>query len=132
MRILGLDLGSNSVKAVELDSAFGRYEIHEYHEQMVAPGADPFQAAADLISTLPKLDKKDEIFVNFDGITYKYVVTDMFEVKPQAIQVLDQNTTDSYLSLVTCVPPGHPLKPRRLIVRSKLVPYNSKEASIVK
>jgi len=32
MRILGIDLGSKSIKAVELDSAFGRYEIHEYHE----------------------------------------------------------------------------------------------------
>lgn len=32
MRILGIDIGSSSIKAIELDSAFGRCEIHNYHE----------------------------------------------------------------------------------------------------
>ena len=35
MRILGVDFGTTSIKAVELDSAFGRYEIHGYHERPV-------------------------------------------------------------------------------------------------
>jgi sortase A len=73
-----------------------------------------------IFSTLDTLDKKDEIFVDYDGITYRYEVESMFEVKPTDLQVLEQNTDSSYISLVTCSPPGHPLKPRRLIVRAKI------------
>ena len=75
-------------------------------------------------STLPKLQKGDEIIVNYDGITYKYVVETKFEVLPKDIQVLEQNNYGSYISLITCVPPGDPRKPRRLVVRARLVPYN--------
>ena len=75
-----------------------------------------------IFSTLPTLKDGDEVYVDYDGITYKYVVEDMFEVRPTDIQILEQSRSDSYLTLVTCTPPGHPLKPRRLIVRAKLVP----------
>lgn len=77
-----------------------------------------------IFSTLPVLEKGSEVVVNFDGITYTYRVESKFEVLPTDLQVLDQNSHDSYLTLVTCVPPGHPLKPRRLIVRAKMVPIN--------
>ena len=46
----------------------------------------------------------------------------MFEVYPTDIQVLQQDNSDSFLTLVTCVPPGDPRKPRRLIVRARIVP----------
>lgn len=36
MRILGIDVGSSSIKAVELDSAFGRFDIHDYHELTIS------------------------------------------------------------------------------------------------
>jgi len=77
-----------------------------------------------IFSTLPTLRKGDEIEVNYDGITYKYEVSDMFEVMPQDLEVLEQNSSQSYISLITCVPPGHPLKPRRLVVRARLIPIN--------
>jgi len=75
-----------------------------------------------IFSTLSKIEKGDEIFVEYDGISYKYEVESMFEVLPTDLRILEQNMSDSYLSLITCVPPGHPLKPRRLIVRAKIVP----------
>src|SRR4030042_4935805 len=75
-----------------------------------------------IFSTLPKMQKNDEMSVNYHGLTYKYKVTDLFEVSPDDIQILEQNTDTSYLTLVTCVPPGHPLKPRRLIIRAKIQP----------
>lgn len=75
-----------------------------------------------IFSTLSEMNKGDEVYVNYDGIAYKYMVDSMFEVKPQDIQILDQDTANSYLTLVTCTPPGHPLKPKRLIVRAKLIP----------
>ncbi|MBI2103575.1 sortase [Candidatus Woesebacteria bacterium] len=77
-----------------------------------------------IFSLLPTLEKGDDIEVKYDGVTYKYKVEAMFEVLPTDLQVLDQQTDSSYLTLVTCVPPGHPLKPRRLIVRAKIISYN--------
>ena len=75
-----------------------------------------------IFSTLPKLEKGDVIFANYDGITYKYTVEEMFEVRPTAVDILEQNTSDAFLTLVTCVPPGDPRKPNRLIVRARLAP----------
>ncbi|OGM15890.1 hypothetical protein A2V56_05200 [Candidatus Woesebacteria bacterium RBG_19FT_COMBO_42_9] len=77
-----------------------------------------------IFSTLPTLKKGDKIEVNYDGVTYKYQVTDLFEVLPDELDVLTQDSSNSYISLITCVPPGHPLKPRRLVVRAKIVPFN--------
>lgn len=83
-----------------------------------------------IFSTLPTLDKGDLIEINYDGISYKYEVEDMYEVLPTDIQVLEQNPGDSFLTLVTCVPPGHPLKPKRLIVRARILPLNQANANI--
>lgn len=75
-----------------------------------------------IFSTLPTLKKGDEISVKYDGIAFKYRVEEMFEVYPTDIEVLEQNYSDSFLTLVTCVPPGDPRKPKRLIVRARVVP----------
>ncbi len=75
-----------------------------------------------IFSLLPTLKKGDEIFINYDGIAYTYKVESMFEVLPTDIQVLDQDSSDSFLTLVTCVPPGDPGQPRRLVVRARVVP----------
>lgn len=78
-----------------------------------------------IFSLLPTLEKGDSIFVVYDGVEYLYKVEDMFEVTPNDIQVLEQNRSDSYLTLVTCTPPGDPRKPKRLIVRAKIVSNQS-------
>jgi sortase A len=75
-----------------------------------------------VFSTLPTLKPGDEIFVNYDGVSFVYKVEALFEVLPTDIQVLEQDDSDSFLSLVTCVPPGDPRDPRRLIVRARVVP----------
>jgi sortase A len=75
-----------------------------------------------VFSLLPTLKPGDEIYVNYDGISFTYKVETMFEVMPTDIQVLDQDSTDSFLTLVTCVPPGDPRLPKRLIVRARVVP----------
>lgn len=74
-----------------------------------------------IFSTLHRMDLGDMIFVDYDGITYQYQVVDMFEVQPTEVSVLDQDYTDSYLTLITCTPPGTYL--RRLVVQSRLIPY---------
>jgi sortase A len=75
-----------------------------------------------IFSLLPTLKKGDEISVNYDGITYQYSVETMFEVGPTDIQVLDQDPSDSFITLVTCTPPGDPRNPKRLIVRARVIP----------
>ncbi|KKQ95932.1 MAG: hypothetical protein UV74_C0013G0536 [Candidatus Woesebacteria bacterium GW2011_GWB1_43_14] len=74
-----------------------------------------------IFSTLPTMEIGDEIQVFYDGAKYYYKVEDMFEVSPNDIQVLEQNLSDSFVTLVTCTPPGHPLRPKRLIVRARVV-----------
>ncbi len=71
-----------------------------------------------IFSTLPTLKSGDEILVNFDGVIYKYRVEEMIEVPPEDTSVLEQRFDDSYITLITCVPPGTYL--RRLIVRGRL------------
>ncbi|MEK7470877.1 MAG: sortase [Patescibacteria group bacterium] len=74
-----------------------------------------------IFSLLPTLNIGDEIDVDYDGVSYKFKVETMFEVRPTDLQVLDQDSSDSFLTLVTCTPPGDPGKPKRLIVRARIV-----------
>jgi len=83
-----------------------------------------------IFSTLPTLEKGDEIKINYDGVLFTYRVESMFEVLPTELEVLDQDTNDSYISLITCVPPGHPLKPKRLVVRAKVIPPSQANAVV--
>jgi sortase A len=75
-----------------------------------------------IFTTLPTLNEGDKIYINYDGVSYTYKVEEMFEVLPTDIQVLDQDKSDSFVTLVTCVPPGDPRDPKRLIVRARVVP----------
>lgn len=77
-----------------------------------------------IFSTLPTVEKGDMIYVNYDGISYTYKVERKFEVLPTEISILNQPTDDSYILLITCVPPGHPLKPRRLVIQARIVAPN--------
>lgn len=71
-----------------------------------------------IFSTLPTLEGGDEVFVDFDGVEYKYKVYEMVEVDPDDVSILEQQYDNSYLTLVTCVPPGTYWK--RLAVRARL------------
>lgn len=75
-----------------------------------------------IFSTLPTLKIGDDILVNYDNVSFTYRVESIFEVYPTDIQVLQQDNSDSFLTLVTCVPPGDPRKPKRLIIRARVVP----------
>jgi len=63
MRILGIEFGSYSVKAVELESRFRRLEVLDFHEvrlplQNLDPTAAYKAAVAELLSRLPSLPEK--------------------------------------------------------------------------
>ena len=71
-----------------------------------------------IFSTLYKLKQGDEIFLQYDRSIYKYVVEEMFEVKPTNLSVLEQKFDNKTLTLITCSPPGTYL--RRLIIKAQL------------
>lgn len=72
-----------------------------------------------IFTYLPSLEKGDKIMIQVGDLQYEYEVTDMYVVSPEKISVLDQTYDASYITLITCVPPGTYWK--RLVVRSKLV-----------
>lgn len=72
-----------------------------------------------IFSILYKLEEGDEILVSYDGVDYRYLVEDLFEVPPSDLSVLEQRYDGQFLTLITCSPPGTYL--RRLIVRTRLV-----------
>lgn len=72
-----------------------------------------------IFSTLHTLKKGAKITVNYDGVTYTYEVFDQEIIGPEDVSVLAQTYNDSYMSLITCYPPGTVLK--RLVVKAKLV-----------
>lgn len=73
-----------------------------------------------IFTYLPSLQKGDTIEITMGEERYKYKVYDMFVVNPDQISVLEQKYDASYLTLVTCVPPGTFWK--RLVVKAKIVP----------
>lgn len=70
----------------------------------------------DVFALLEKISVGDKIYIQFQGATFTYVVTDTKVVSPKEISVMDQ-TPDNNLTLMTCVPIGTNLN--RLIVTSK-------------
>ncbi|HQI13119.1 sortase [Candidatus Shapirobacteria bacterium] len=71
-----------------------------------------------IFSTLYRLKEGDEIYVDYDRIRYKYLVTEMYEVQPTDLSVLEQRFDGRYLTLITCTPPGTYL--RRLVVVAQI------------
>lgn len=71
-----------------------------------------------IFTTLPDLKKDDRILINFDGVAYTYKVFELKIIAPTDVSVLEQSYNNSYLTLITCVPPGTYLK--RLAVRARL------------
>ena len=74
-----------------------------------------------IFSLLPTLEEGDELYVKYDGVTYRYVVTAMRITGPDDVTVLEQRYDSSYVRLITCVPPGTYWK--RLEVTTRLSPY---------
>ncbi|MEA3355428.1 MAG: sortase [Patescibacteria group bacterium] len=76
------------------------------------------QSYRAIFSLLPTLDNGNEVFINYDGISYKYTVYDYYEVAPDEINILEQHYNQKELTLVTCTPPGTYW--RRGIVKARL------------
>jgi len=72
-----------------------------------------------IFSTLPTLKLGDDVFVAYDEVTYRYTVEEMVVRDANDLEGLEQRFDDSYITLVTCVPPGTYWK--RLYVLARIV-----------
>lgn len=72
-----------------------------------------------IFSTLPTLAIGDDLSITYDGVTYRYKVEEMVVRSPEDLSILEQPMDDSYVTLVTCVPPGTYWE--RLNVKARLV-----------
>ena len=71
-----------------------------------------------IFTYLPSMEKGDKVIVKVGQLNFEYEVFEMFVVKPEQVSVLAQRYDASYITLITCVPPGTYWN--RLIVRAKL------------
>ncbi len=71
-----------------------------------------------VFTNLYKLSQGDEIIVNSSSSLYKYKVESITVVDPENTTVLEQNYDDSFITLVTCTPPGTIWK--RLVVKARI------------
>ena len=71
-----------------------------------------------IFSTLHTLKIGDEMDIVSDGVSYKYKVIDFKVVDPNDICVLEQTYDSSYITVITCTPPGTYWK--RLVVKAQI------------
>jgi len=71
-----------------------------------------------IFTNIYTLTPGDEIIVNVLGNEYKYGIENITVVDPDNTSVLEQNYSDSFLTLVTCTPPGTTWK--RLVIKARI------------
>jgi len=76
-----------------------------------------------IFATLHTIKVGDEINATIGKISYKYKIFAIVITTPEDTNILSQSYDNSYLTIVTCTPPGTIWK--RLIVRAALVPPES-------
>lgn len=92
---------------------------HSVLRQFYNPSQQNSRRYNSIFSYIMTLENGDEILLIDGDITYRYVVRDKTEVKPEDTYILAQQHDSRKLKLVTCVPEGTYL--RRGVVTAELV-----------
>lgn len=71
-----------------------------------------------IFATLHTIEIGDEIVITVDGVPYTYEIFATAITTPEDVNIFSQSYDNSYITLVTCTPPGTIWK--RLIVRAVL------------
>lgn len=118
IEINGTDLKKNPIQyaGTATPGNYGNTVIfgHSTLPQLYKPGN-----SLSVFNFLPQIKNGAEILVNYDGITYRYVVRETAEVLPSQVEVLAQRYDKYELTLITCVPLGTYF--HRFVARAELV-----------
>ena len=71
-----------------------------------------------IFANIHKLQIGDSIYSNVNGVTYLHKIFNITVVNPNNASAFEQNYDNSYLTLVTCTPPGTVWK--RLVIKARL------------
>lgn len=71
-----------------------------------------------IFATLHKIKVDDTFSILIDGKTYNYKIFSIVVTTPEDVNILSQSFDNSYVTIVTCTPPGTIWK--RLVVRAAL------------
>jgi sortase A len=71
-----------------------------------------------IFAHLHKIEVGDEIHVNVDNADFVYKIYEKIITTPDDTSIFTQNYDSSYITLVTCTPPGTTWK--RLIIKAKI------------
>lgn len=118
VEIGGNDLAKNPVQylGTAVPGSYGNTVIFGHS---TLPQLYKASSPLSVFNYLPQVKIGDEIIVNYDGITYRYAVTETVEIHPDQIDIMIQRFDKHEITLVTCVPLGTYL--RRFVVRGELV-----------
>lgn len=97
----------------------GSYGVNIVFGHSELPSLSTPNNYSGIFTFIMDLKEGDEIFVQSDGVKYKYVVFDKKVIDPTDLSVLEQRFDQAYLTLITCVPPGTVWK--RGVIKAKLV-----------
>lgn len=71
-----------------------------------------------IFATIHTMKVGDDIIIDYDNVTYTYTISNIQIVDPDNVSVLSQQYDDSYLTVITCTPPGTYWK--RLVIKAKV------------
>lgn len=118
VEINGTDLAKNAIQypGTAVPGTYGNTVVfgHSTLSQLYKVG-NPLS----IFNPLLKTKVGDEIDVNYDGVSYRYIVRNTLEIKPTDIEVLAQRYDRYELTLITCTPLGTFF--HRFVVRAELV-----------
>jgi LPXTG-site transpeptidase (sortase) family protein len=84
-----------------------------------------------IFTLLDKLQKDDQIIIDYKGVEYIYQVIDSQVVAPTNLGVLNQSSQQPIISLITCTPVG--IDKNRLVVRATQIypdPTTAKQPAV--
>ncbi len=71
-----------------------------------------------IFANVLKLKIGDDIFTNVNGVKYNYKIFNIYVVDANDTSIFTQTYDNSYITIVTCTPPGTVWK--RLIIKARL------------
>lgn len=71
-----------------------------------------------IFANVHTLKTGDDLQVTSKGVTYTYKIISIIVVNPEDTSVLQQDFDDSYLTIITCTPPGTIWK--RLVIKARM------------